>query len=274
MSGFSAEWLALREPYDAAARARELEDELARWAAAREGELRVLDLGAGTGSNVRHLAPRLPSPQSWILVELDPALVEAGRLRPPPAPEVRVAYRCADLARDLERVLDEPVDLVTCSALLDLVSAPWLERLVSVLRARDLAFLAALSFDGRIELAPSHRLDAEVVALVLRHQRTDKGFGPALGPEAASFCAALFSQANDRPHLVRSDWRLGTNDRALQHALVEGWAEAAIAIAPERSASIRAWRDERLEMIAAGSSRARVGHLDLLRLPRRQRRAP
>ena len=56
MSGFSAEWLALREPIDARARAAELILPLSTWRA-NTGRIRVLDLAAGTGTNLRFLVP-------------------------------------------------------------------------------------------------------------------------------------------------------------------------------------------------------------------------
>ncbi|MEB0303591.1 hypothetical protein QN348_22145, partial [Mucilaginibacter sp. 5C4] len=61
----SPDWLALREPEDAAARSRDL----ALTAAAKipDGPVIVHDLGSGTGSMMRWLAPLLPGPQTWIL---------------------------------------------------------------------------------------------------------------------------------------------------------------------------------------------------------------
>lgn len=274
MSGFSADWLALREPHDAAARAGALEAELARWAEGRGEPLRIVDLGAGTGANPRHLAPRLPGAQCWTLVELDPALIAAGEPRLPRTAGIEAAYRRADLRLELEAVLEGPFDLVTCSALLDLVSADWLARLVRIVQAHDLALLAVLTYDGRVVLEPVHPLDGEVIALVDRHQRTDKGFGPALGPEAAFALATSLEAAGERPRVALSDWTAGPDDRAFQAALVEGWAEAATAIAPERASAVASWRQERLQLIAAGRSLCRVGHRDLLRLPRGQGRAP
>ncbi len=274
MSGFSADWLALRAPFDGAARARALEAELARWAAGRAEPLRIVDLGAGTGANLRHLAPRLPVAQAWTLVELDPALIAAGEPLLPRTGGVEAIYRRADLAAELEAVLAGPVDLVTCSALLDLVSAAWLERLLRLVLERDLALLAVLSYDGRVALEPPRPLDGEVIALVNRHQRTDKGFGPALGPEAAFALARSLDAAGDRPRVELSDWTAGPEERAFQAALVEGWAEAAAAIAPERASAVASWRQERLQLIAAGRSGCRVGHRDLLRLSRGQRRTP
>lgn len=272
MSGFSDAWLALREPFDAAARANALEASLALWARGR-GPLRILDLGAGTGANLRHLAPRLPVGQSWTLVELDPALIEAGSRRLSGALGAEAVYRRADLVADLETLLGEPCELVTCSALLDLVSADWLERLVGLIRQRDLALLAVLTYDGRVELEPALPLDGEVIALVNRHQRTDKGFGPALGPEAAVRLGRLLHAAGDQPLVALSDWVAGPHDKALQEALIEGWAQAAAAIAPDRAPQIASWKRQRLDLVAAGGARCRVGHLDLLRLPRGQRSA-
>ncbi len=274
MSGFSADWLALRAPFDGVARARVLEEELARWAEGRGEPLRIVDLGAGTGANLRHLAPRLPGAQCWTLVELDPALIAAGEPRLPRGDRIAAAYRRADLVAELEAALAEPVDLVTCSALLDLVSAAWLDRLVRIVLERDLALLAVLTYDGRVVLEPPHPLDGAVIDLVNRHQRTDKGFGPALGPEAAFALARSLDAAGDRPRLERSDWTAGPEDRAFQAALVEGWAAAAAAIAPERASAVASWRQERLQLIATGRCGCRVGHRDLLRLPRGQGRAP
>src|SRR5882724_845129 len=78
-AGFSADWLALREPADLRARERSLADRLRRRFAAYPS-LRVIDLGCGTGSNLRAVAPWLGRQQAWRLVDHDPALLrEAAR---------------------------------------------------------------------------------------------------------------------------------------------------------------------------------------------------
>ena len=72
MSGFSASWLALREPYDVAARNREVLDTMAA-AFAGVAPLAVTDLGCGTGSTLRAISPLLPASQSWRLADNDEA---------------------------------------------------------------------------------------------------------------------------------------------------------------------------------------------------------
>ena len=75
----SPEWLALREPADAAARSAELAGRLARHLPAA-GPLVIHDLGGGSGAMGRWLAPRLPGPQHWVLHDRDVDLLD--RVRP------------------------------------------------------------------------------------------------------------------------------------------------------------------------------------------------
>ena len=55
---FTADWLALREPVDHRSRADDLLNVLGTWWETAGGS-RIADLGSGTGSNLRYLAPRL-----------------------------------------------------------------------------------------------------------------------------------------------------------------------------------------------------------------------
>ena len=263
--GFSADWLALREPYDAQARSASL---LARLAAWRGGHdmLRVVDLGAGTGSNLRVTAAALGGAQDWTLVELDPALIAAGHERLAQA-EVAWRYRRLDLAQDLERLGEQPVDLIAASALLDLVDAAWLSRLVAWRAETGAALHIALTFDGRIEWRPPDDGDSVVAGLVLAHQHGDKGFGPALGPNAVAVLRSLLAGVRGELLVDASDWALAAADRAIQAALLDSYAAAAGATAPEQRATTEAWQVRRRRLIAAGRSSLRVGHLDLLFLP-------
>jgi len=178
---FSSAWLTLREPYDRRARNAAVRDAVAAWAAERPS-VAVVDLACGLGSTLRAVSDRLPKRQSWRLVDNNLSLLaRVGLLAKPP--DLTVTPVPVDLARDLEAALDGPVELVTTSALLDLVSHEWLDRLVTETAARRLPVYAALSYDGLATLNPIDPLDTTVIESVNQHQRGDKGFGPALGPE-------------------------------------------------------------------------------------------
>ena len=259
MSGFTADWLALREPADAVARAGALVDPFVSSAGAT---LQVVDLGAGTGANLRYLAPRLGGPQEWLAVDSDPTLLGALASRPAPA-GTRVRTLRLDLAHDLDALPLDQNDLVTAAVLLDLVSATWLARLAARCAAAQAGVLFALTYDGRIEWSPAEGGDARICELVNAHQRSDKGFGPALGPVAAAEAERTFAGLGYRMRSARSDWVLGTESCALQGALVDGWVAAAVEIAPREANVLEDWRRRRNMHLVNGTSRLRVGHLDL-----------
>jgi SAM-dependent methyltransferase len=259
MSAFSAEWLALREPHDRAARSRAVLDAVrAQFAGAAAAT--ITDLGCGTGATLRAVSPLLPARQRWRLVDNDPVLLKRAKERAPYGTEV-VAL---DLAQDLETAIGDAPDLVTMSALLDLVSASWLDRLIAAMSRRHCPLYAALSYDGRTVLTPAARHDETVIAAFNRHQLTDKGFGPALGPGAARKPAEAFRRAGFAVVDEPSDWSF--DDPDMQVALIEGWTDAAGAMGV--AAPILAeWQDERRHLVAAGRSHMRIGHVDLFARP-------
>ena len=254
MSGFSAEWLAVREPADAAARSASLVSFIVR--GPERAALRVLDLGGGTGANIRYLSPKLPGPQVWTIVDNDAALLERA-----PSHATR---RHLDLKAAVEDAqLFDGSSLVTASALLDLVSEAWLQTLVERCRAAGAAVLFALTYDGRIVCSPGEPEDDEIRRLVNAHQKRDKGFGPALGPDATTSVVALLSAAGYTTKQEQSDWNLAAGTFPLQRELVSGWADAASKVAPEKKAVIDGWRVRRLAHIDARRSHIVVGHVDV-----------
>jgi hypothetical protein len=265
MSGFSADWLALREPYDGRARNRDVLQSVAA-AAADDHTVAVVDLACGTGSTLRAIAPHLPPRQDWRLVDNDLSLLAraaAGKA----TPGIAVTRIPVDLTRDLEAALDGPVNLVTASALLDLVSADWLERLVTEVAARQLPFYAALNYDGHVSFEPADPLDAAVIAAVNRHQQTDKGFGPALGPRAAEAAIARFQAAGYAVEQGRSDWHLLPRDHGIQRDMLAGWAGAAREIGAVSLPDAAAWLTRRRDLLASGRSTITVGHVDIFARP-------
>jgi hypothetical protein len=266
MSGFSAEWLALREPYDGRARNRDVLESVAAAALAAGNAVGVVDLACGTGSTLRALAPRLPPRQDWRLVDNDLSLL-ARAAGGKTVPGVAVTRIPVDLMRDLEAALDGPVNLVTASALLDLVSAEWLDRLVTEVAARQVPFYAALNYDGRVAFDPADPLDSAVIAAVNLHQQTDKGFGRALGPRAAEAAIAAFEAAGYAVVHGRSDWYLLPRDRDIQRDMLAGWAGAARETGAVSLADAAAWLTRRRDFLAAGRSSMTVGHVDIFARP-------
>jgi hypothetical protein len=285
VSGFSAEWLELREPFDAVARATPPVTELKRHVAAgtSAAPLAIVDLGAGAGSNLRFLAPRLGGVQRWRLVDHDARLLDAALTTTEAWAVARGAearrsgssltIRAGDFACEVACQTVDLVDLaavelperglVTAAALLDLVSHDWLETLARRCRTARAAVSLALTYDGRTTAKPAEPEDPVVLAMFNRHQLFDKGFGPALGLRAADAAETAFEGHGYELRVATSDWLVSPKDQALQLQLLDGWLGAALEIAPESRMALTSWHHRRRAHVLAGRSELRVGHVDL-----------
>ncbi len=312
MTGFALDWLTLREGFDGQARAQSaVAAAVQAWRAQRSNApLSVLDMACGSGANLRVLAPLLGGAQQWRLVDHDPALLAAvpqalvrwaeahglkHSVRPHgvshgpdiavsgPGFTAEVTLQQLDLVRELHQLPLANTDLVTASALLDLVSAPWLKTMLDLARTADAAMLFALSVDGRITWEPTDPLDAAVQQLFAAHQRRDKGFGPALGEGAVPLAAQLAREAGYVVTQSASDWVIdglrgpsdgGPDGPAMLAAMVDGLGTAALeqwrgsdpAAAACTEQDLFDWSARRHASLP--STRLSVGHVDLFAAPR------
>ena len=267
MSGFSADWLALREPYDARARNPAVLDAVI---AALKGypSIRIVDLACGTGSTLRALSATSSS-RSRIggLSTTISACWRARRRSTHPA-DVTVAGVPLDLNRDLEAVLDGPVDLITTSALLDLVSEAWLERLAVEIAARSIPVYAALSYDGRIELSPADPLDTASHCRGERASAHRQGFW-----SRARADGGILSRSRDLKRSAIPSCTVnptGSSARTIatfKWKFLAGWASAAREIGDLSLADTVGWLTRRRDAVAAGRSSIRVGHVDFFARP-------
>lgn len=287
MSGFSAEWLALREPVDHRSRNQGLQadvlDYLAQIKPVKAGAIHIIDLGSGTGSNVRALTPHLNASQHWTLVDHDPALLQAARIallawaddvanpkvnqsvptdiaRVEPititknAKVISIELRCADLVNDYQAILNEPADLITAAAFFDLVAESWL---ASFCAALSKPLYTVLTYDGIEQWSPPEPMDDDILAAFHRHQRTDKGFGAAVGPSAPERLESLLRTQNFITACAPSPWILDHHDRGLIEQLAHGSANAV------RETGILSLDDvDRWERLRKEAARCEIGHVD------------
>jgi hypothetical protein len=265
----SPSWLERREAADAAARAREFVDRLRRRGPAESGWT-IHDLACGSGSMGRWLAPLLPGPQHWVLHDRDADLLAQAALDPPgPAADgaaVSIETRVSDVTRLGPGELDGAT-LVTASALLDLLTADELARLVEACAGAGCPVLFALSVSGRVQLLPGDQLDARIRAAFNAHQRRTTPRGPLLGPDAVEAAVEGFRRLGAEVVVRPSPWRLGGADSDLAAEWLEGWVAAACEHDPDLAADADLYRRRRLREAEAGCLAVTVDHVDLLVLP-------
>jgi SAM-dependent methyltransferase len=263
MSGFDKSWLAIREPADREARAQPLVDALSHHLQAKADSPSLLDIGCGTGSTYRTLSPLVPTETRWHLLDYDPQLLIEAEKQIGPSASVR--FRHHDL-NDLDGLPLEGVSVVTASALFDLCSADFCDRFVERLTGEKTGLYAALNYDGVMAWSEAHPLDGKVVENFNRHQRLDKGFGPALGPDATEHLSRLLGGRGYTVEIAKSPWQLGPEHHALQAELLNGIRQPVTEIGSISSAELEEWLAFRLAAVTRPGSSCVVGHTDLLAL--------
>jgi hypothetical protein len=271
MSGFSTDWLSMREPYDHAARSTSLVRALVA-RLPKDGALDLLELAVGFGSGPRFVSPMIPNAQRWVLLDHDAELLRGLEANLPDGP--LASHEVETLQFDLRHLdsLRVPADAVFTQALLDLVSHDWLVSLADWLAERAVPFLGALSVDGRVSWNPEHPLDAPVLRAFQAHQLGDRGFGASPGIRAAPVLAKLLSDRGFKVSLERTDWEVPSTDTGMLTQMAEGIAQAAGEAFVEGGTSlddVSVWLTDRLAAIEQGQVRLSVGHLDLLAIPGR-----
>ncbi|MEU1973029.1 SAM-dependent methyltransferase [Microbacterium sp. NPDC019599] len=262
----SADWLTLREDADARSRSRRLARAAARHV---RGPIVVHDLGSGTGSMMRWLAPFLPGPQTWVLHDwnrdlLTVAVNDPGR---------DAASRPVSIVTSVEHVEHlrpehlAGASLVTASALLDVLTRDEVESLVAACVETGAPTLLSLSVIGRIGIEPADPGDRVFEAAFNDHQRRTEDGRALLGPGGVAAAVEAFRRAGWVTRVAGSAWRLGAADVGLVAEWLEGWVSAAV----EQRPALLEWGEEylvtRRRQLAAGVLRVNVHHADLLACP-------
>ncbi len=269
----SSEWLTMREPADAAARAPELVEEVLPYLAT-DGGTEIHDLGCGTGSMARWLAAQLTGSQHWVLYDRDAELLTLAAADPPAEASDGAPVTMETLRRDITRLDPEELvgaDLITASALLDMMTAEELQRLVATCARAGragCAVLITLSVTGHVTLTPADPLDQCVTDAFNAHQRRTTGAGRLLGPDAAGAAVDGLTRLGLDVVLRPSPWRLGRGQTALAATWFTGWLATACEQRPELGATARSYAGRRLAEAAAGRLSITVHHQDLMARPR------
>jgi len=272
-ANFDSHWLELREPVDHRSRSKELVLLLANYWMKQKGR-RILDLGSGMGSNLRYLSPYLGNKsQHWTLLDHDSSLLEM--IEKPIQKHLTISPFLGDLREDgLQLIRDH--DLVTGSALLDLTSRGWLDKLTEKCAKQSCPVYFSLSYTGEVSWHSTTNKEGDVESLehhsricniFNRHQLRDKGTGPALGPSAVSRLNQLFKSKGYVTKCYSSPWVLDYEDRELKKLLIQGWMHSALEECPEESEMINSWAHSSLRLACSSNSILRVSHLDFLALP-------
>ncbi|MGM0698691.1 MAG: hypothetical protein ACQEVD_07575 [Actinomycetota bacterium] len=267
-------WLELRRPIDDAARQESLhllDHAVARLSAETEPDtksLLAIDIGAGTGNSAlwfdTALRTRLPDWEiNWILLDSDQASLDLAATALPHArtictPIVALPTVSAELLSASE--FHGSQMLLTCSALLDVLTETDLIAVVRTLKDHDGLGLFLLSIVGGWELDPVHPHDAAVDAAFTSHQHRDGRLGHHAPERLMNLARRHGLTAVKGP----SPWHLtAPADRTFLARFLSERLDAACEEDPALAAAARDWWTQRQAQLDSGLI-VRVDHLDVL----------
>lgn len=273
---FSPEWLALRESADHRSRDGGLTTAVAAYLGRLGRTPDIVDIGCGTGSNLRALSPDLGPQQRWTLIDYDRILLAKARIglsawadtAEPDGDHVlkltrrgktlHVTFEQADLVRDFHRVFQptRTFDLLTASAFFDLASPNFIDKIAEATVAHRAAFYTVLTYNGINTWTPPHAADGALLEAFNTDQRTDKGLmGVAAGPDAPTAIVKSFERRGFEIAEAETPWVLSTSDAALMREFVPGFASACLKTGRVDQCTVEEWR-------ARERTGALVGHVD------------
>jgi hypothetical protein len=262
-------WLSARVTADTAARAATLSTllpELINYLIEignAEDDVEIIDLGAGTGANQRWLAPRLPLRQRWVHLDHDPAI---SRSLPLPDDTLIIDDSVEALARLLSSRSGDR-RLVTCSALLDVLTTAQVHAVCNAVIDNQVPALFSLSVTGDLNVMPANPDDQLLLDAFNDHQRR----AGRAGPGATSLAGDAFRAGGFRVLCQETPWQLtASSGPAFVVQVLQERLDAAVAQDPTLAQVATRWLQLRRSQLAWGSLRIDLGHCDVLALPGRR----
>lgn len=224
--------------------------------------MEIIDLGAGTGANQRWLAPRLPFPQRWIHLDHDPAI---SRWVPLPGGTMIIDGSVEALGQMLGMLGGEPC-LVTCSAVLDVLTTDQLAAVCQAVIDNQVPALFSLTVTGTATMDPVNVQDRSLLAAFNDHQRR---VGRP-GPDAVEIAVNALWAGGLTVRTQETPWQLtASSDSVFVERLLQERLDAAVAQDPGLASAATTWFQLRCAQLALGMLRIEVGHRDILALPAR-----
>jgi len=281
---FDPNWLNLRYAFDNAARNPQLE-----WDCINQfaflSELKIIDLGTGTGANFRYYAEKLPQNQSWICVEHDPELTpyfwenvkkwanslnfdvkegEKGLFLAKAGQQIEVQLVHGDIL-DLDKLVNlMDIDLIVANAVFDLFSQDQFEAFSHILSQHQLSLLFTLNYED-MHFFPVEDQDAFFVQKYNSHMERAQDFGKGMGIQANEMMKLSLEKRLGQVELGGSNWDIQAKDTEMLRYLLH-FMEDALSNWPLNETelgALRLWLARKRHMLDQQQLSLQVRHRDL-----------
>ena len=287
-TGFDTNWLDERFSFDNKARNLNVEKTCFSHLN-KKNNLKLIDIGSGSGSSCVYLMKKLPQNQKWTFIELNPNLAKASLIRLEKvaldnnwlahrsqnmliieAPKKTIQIKVINASfLELDTLLDlSKVDLVTAAAVFDLLSKKMLQDFLNLLLANKVALLATINYAG-MAFHPAEVADIHFANLYGKHMLRPRDFGQSTGPNCSRVMMNFYQKKGIAAICGASNWLVRPTDKKMHHFLLQYFNDAIPEMLTEEIEQVefKQWMNKKNELLKSGKLQMEVFHFDIFAKP-------
>ena len=260
MHEFENSWLLSREKIDSISRNKKAIEKINKYTSISKN-LNIIDLGCGTGSNFRYLNPKIVKKQSWKMVDISHLSLSYLKKNIKHSQKIQnITYKKIDIIKQIEKIDFKNFDIVTGSALLDIMPKEWFINFLNINKSTKIIYFT-INYDGNFKFYPKHKDDDNIVRLFNQDQMSDKGIGKkAVGPKCTQIIDQLF-QRTHKTYVFNSNWVVEKN-KNMQKMFISFCED----IISKNKKNYEDWLNYRKEKIKSNKSILKLQNKDFLAL--------
>ena len=206
MHKFENSWLFQREKIDNLSKNKFIISKINSYLKTLD-QIRIIDLGTGTGSNFRYLSKKIKfKNQSWTLMDISKSsLNEAKKNIIANSKIKKINLKKVDIIKNIQQHKFNDYDLVTGSAFLDIMPFNWFKKFYLKNKNTKLVYFS-INYDGYFKFYPQHKLDRDILELFNDDQKSKKNNKTnAVGPDCSEIIKSYFIETH-KCYLFNSNW--------------------------------------------------------------------
>ena len=288
-TGYSSNWLEQRYVMDAKSRDESITNLFIENLPSNK-ILQLLDLGAGLGSNVKYMHPKISSNQNWYCVEIDPKLIQYGLNHLSKYFE-NLGYKVILDEQNLVAIKDNRIsvnyvnhsffdiqasqylafDGILGNALLDVFTPKQLTGLFKQLQTSIAPKLFSIVYEF-MDWGDDDPLNDFFISIYHEHMQRSQKTGNALGPDTIKYITANIPFGPGQVILGESTWELDSSDSNILNHLLAFYQKSIPEIRTQEEDLIKfeTWVNNKRDLINKHKLNAVVQHSDLLCLSRQE----
>ena len=283
------QWLAHRFTCDAEARHPGIEHQFLAFFEQHQTPLKVVDVGSGTGANVRYYFDRIPHEQEWILIEQNEQLRDEccrslvafaqergyhwqqqdGTFLLTDDQKTATVQLMSGRIEHIEQLADlARTDVVTANAVFDLLSFEQFDTLVGKLVQHEVCLLATLNY-YETSFLPFSEEDHRFMRWYHMHMKRPQPTGIAMGPDCSEEMLDLLAQHHMMIEQEGSQWHLKKNATTMHHYLLHfiEHAVAELSLSADEQRDFDTWLTHRKSLCRQRQLEIIVDHSDIFAYP-------